>query len=141
MNLLDDADFIITTDGGKVQSAGFTIFNRFLSNKVQPMYTINYKETTLDNRKTVSSMFEGLVVPVGVQVSPHKDDKNERTFSYDDSNENEDVLEEDLYDALFALKGVDQKEEPNSPTSKRKNTKKNMYSRQQGKKTKKRTMD
>ena len=119
MNLFDDTDLIITTGGGKVQSGGFTILNRLLNNRVQPMYTINNKETTpaTNDFKKLSYVFEGLVVPIGLHV-----------FPYDESLEKEDnsseIEEKDLYDSLLALS---EKTEPNSSILKRKSTKKHLF--------------
>jgi hypothetical protein len=124
MNLFNDSDLIITTDGGKVQSAGFTVFNRFLSNKVQPLYTINNTEINLDDREKVSSRFRGFVVPAGLQ---------DQSLSSSSSHVNVDEEEEkDLYDLLLALNQTTiVKEEPDSTTSTRKSTKKNFLPNQQ----------
>lgn len=117
MNLFDDTDLIITTGDGKVQSGGFTVFNRFLSNRVHPMYTINHKEANLpiSDLKKLSSLFEGFVVPIGLQVSPY----NQSEEGNDDNSFNVEE-ERDLYDSLLAFA------EPNSSTFKRKSTKKNI---------------
>jgi hypothetical protein len=129
MNLFNDSDLIITTDGGKVKSAGFTVINRFLSNKVQPLYTINNTEINLDDREKVSSRFRGFVVPAGLQ---------DQSFSFSSSRvdveeEEEDEEEKDLYDLLLALnQTIMVKEKPDDSTiSKRKSTKKNILSNQQ----------
>ena len=126
MNLFNDSDLIITTDGGKVKSAGFTVFNRFLSNKVQPLYTINNTEINLDDREKVSSRFRGFVVPAGLQ---------DQSSSFSSSHVNvEDKEEEetDLYDLLLALnQTIVIKEKPDSTTSNGKSTKKNILSNQQ----------
>jgi len=97
-------ELIITTGGGKVQSAGFTILNRFLNNKIQPMYTIN-KQTPLSTKPVdkVSSLFAGFVVPIGLHLS-HHDEKDEENVS-DSSHENADVIDEDIYDSLLKLSG------------------------------------
>jgi len=125
MNLFNDTDLILTTDGGKVQSAGFTIFNRFLSNKVQPMYTINDKEINLDDQTKVSSIFKGVVVPIGLhQVQSERSDN-----SYEITED--DVEENDLYNSLLVLyqtQFVEKTSEPNSTTSKRQSTKKKCQS-------------
>ncbi len=116
MNLLDDAELIITTDGGKVKSAGFTIFNRFLSNKVQPMHTLNVNGTgiNLDDQKKVSSRFKGFVVPIGLQ-----DPSSYDMSSKEEEQEGEGEGEKDLYESLLDLDM-----EPNSTTSKRQGTQK-----------------
>jgi hypothetical protein len=126
MNLFNDSDLIITTDGGKVKSAGFTVFNRFLCNKVQPLYTINNTEINLDDREKVSSRFRGFVVPAGLQ--------NQSSSSSSSHVIVEDTEEEetDLYDLLLALnQTIVVKEKPHSTTSNGKSTKKNILSNQQ----------
>ena len=127
MNLFNDSDLIITTDGGKVKSAGFTVINRFLSNKVQPLYTINNTEINLDDREKVSSRFRGFVVPAGLQ------DQSLSSSSSRVDVEEEKEEEEDLYDLLLALnQTIMVKEKPDDSTiSKRKSTKKNILSNQQ----------
>ena len=104
-NRFQPNELIITTGGGKVQSAGFTIFNRFLSNKVQPMYTINKDEFKTRPIDKVSSLFDGFVVPIGLHVSHPYDRKKEDYDTCDNSYENANVIEEDLYDALLTLTG------------------------------------
>ena len=99
-------ELIITTGGGKVQSAGFTIFNHFLNNKIQPMYTINKTELTTKPLDKVSSLFDGFVVPIGLHLS-HHDEKDEENVC-DRSYENVDVIDEDIYDALLKLSGQDE---------------------------------
>ena len=117
-------ELIITTGGGKVQSAGFTIFNRFLTNKIHPMYTINNK-TQLSSKPIdkVSSLFDGFVVPIGLHLS-HHDAKEEENVCDNSSYENAEVIGEDIYDALLHLSGQ-QKELEKKPTKhKNKNTNK-----------------
>lgn len=126
MNLFNDSDLIITTDGGKVKSAGFTVFNRFLSNKVQPLYTINNTEINLDDREKVSSRFRGFVVPAGLQ------DQSSSSSSSHVNVEDKEEEETDLYDLLLALnQTIVVKEKPDSTTSNGKSTKKNILSNQQ----------
>jgi hypothetical protein len=130
MNLFNDSDLIITTDGGKVQSAGFTVFNRFLSNKVQPLYTINNTEINLDDREKVSSRFRGFVVPAGLQDQSLSSSSSRVDVDVDVEDEEEE--EKDLYDLLLALNQTTiVKEEPDSTTSTRKSTKKNFLPNQQ----------
>jgi len=117
-------EFIITTGGGKVQSAGFTIFNRFLNNKIQPLYTINNKNPLgakpLDK---VSSLFDGFMVPIGLHLSPHHEKKEDSDC--DNSYENASVIEEDLYDTLLHLSGQHELVKKKPTKNKSKNTKKN----------------
>ena len=135
MNLFSDTDLVITTDGGKVQSAGFTVFNRFLSNKVQPLYTINNKEINHEDREKVSSRFRGFVVPAGLQsIQDQSSSSSELSPSHVNVKDKEEDEEEetDLYDLLFALdQTIVVKEKPDSTTSNGKSTKKNILSNQQ----------
>lgn len=120
-------ELIITTGGGKVQSAGFTIFNRFLTNKIHPMYTINNK-TQLSSKPVdkVSSLFDGFVVPIGLHLS-HHDEKEEENVSY----ENAEVIGEDIYDTLLYLSGRQELEK--KPKHKNKNTNKKDISQKKNK--------
>ena len=114
MNFFEDTDFIFTRGpAGRIQSGGFTILNRLLNTKVHPMYTINQPSSnTTDEIKKVSSLFEGFVVPIGLQVSPYDEvlEKEDNSFE---------VEEKDLYDSLLAFAET---VEPNSSTFKRKST-------------------
>ena len=120
MNFFEDTDLIFTRGpGGKIQSGGFTIFNRLLKSKVHPMYTINQRkpDSNPSEMKNVSSIFEGFVVPIGLYLS--QDDKEKEEEEEKDTEEDKEEDEElDVYETLLALNGEDK---PNSTVSKRKN--------------------
>jgi hypothetical protein len=125
MNLFEDTDFIFTRGpSGKIQSGGFTIFNRLLNSKVHPMYTINQMKpnSSSNEMKNVSSMFEGFVVPIGLHLS--QDEKEKSNADQSDQEEKEEDEENDVYETLLALKGDN---EPNSSILKRKSTMKNHF--------------
>lgn len=117
MNFLEDNDFVFTRGPtGKIQSGGFTIFNRLLNNKVHPMYTINQMKpnSNPNEMKNVSSIFDGFVVPIGLHLSQDEKEKS-NTDQFEEEEEEDEG--HDVYETLLGLKGDD---EPNSTASKRK---------------------
>ena len=121
MNFFEDTDFIFTRGpAGRIQSGGFTILNRLLKTKVHPMYTINQPSSNTTNEiKNVSSLFEGFVVPIGLQVPPYNQSEERGDNSSKVEEEEEEEEERDLYDSLLAFAET---VEPNSSTFKRKST-------------------
>jgi len=122
MNFFEETDFVFTRGpAGKIQSGGFTIFNRLLNSKVHPMYTINHNHmksnSTLSEMKNVSSIFDGFVVPIGLHLS--QDEKEKSNADQFEEKEEEEDDGHDVYETLCALKGDD---EPNSIGSKPKNS-------------------
>lgn len=129
-NTLNSNDLVFYQEGGNVMSGGYKLNSIFLQNGVSPMQTNNLKKRnkglesdsgsdknpSLD--KEVSSLFNDLVIPVGLFFNNSKMfPENKVPFK---QYEEHTMLSDDIFDKLFKMVEYDSKKNKFSKTKKMK---------------------
>ena len=132
-NSLNSNDLVFYQEGGNVMSGGYKLNSIFLQNGVSPMQTNNInnekkrqkglesdsgseKSPSLD--KEVSSLFNDLVIPVGLFFNNSKMfPENKVPFK---QYEEHTMLSDDIFDKLFKMVEYDSKKNKFSKTKKMK---------------------
>ena len=131
-NTLNSNDLVFYQEGGNVMSGGYKLNSIFLQNGVSPMQTNNVKkrqkglesESEQDSNKTpsldkeVSSLFNDLVIPVGLFFNNSKMfPENKVPFK---QYEEHSMISDDIFDKLFKMAEYDSKKNKFSKTKKMK---------------------
>jgi len=132
-NALNSNDLVFYQEGGNVMSGGYKLNSIFLQNGVSPMQTNNTKKrqkgleseqdsdssNSLSLDKEVSSLFNDLVIPVGLFLNNSKlFPENKVPFK---QYEEHTMLSDDIFDKLFKMVEYDSKKNKFSKTKKMKN--------------------
>jgi hypothetical protein len=101
-------DFIVNkSSDGTIQSGGYKVDNYFMSGGMPIMKTSNtkYKDNKLKENNNFSDLFKDLAIPAGLLYIKAPTSMFEPTISYERKgiDENDDVVEESLYDKLVKL--------------------------------------
>ena len=131
-NALNSNDLVFYQEGGNVMSGGYKLNSIFLQNGVSPMQTNNTKkrqkglesESDSDSSnspsldKEVSSLFNDLVIPVGLFLNNSKlFPENKVPFK---QYEEHTMISDDIFDKLFKMVEYDSKKNKFSKTKKMK---------------------
>jgi hypothetical protein len=131
-NTLNSNDLVFYQEGGNVMSGGYKLNSIFLQNGVSPMQTNNIKkrqkglESESDSGsdkspsldKEVSSLFNDLVIPVGLFFNNSKMfPENKVPFK---QYEQHAMISDDIFDKLFKMAEYDSKKNKFSKTKKMK---------------------
>ena len=127
-NTLNSNDLVFYQEGGNVMSGGYKLNSIFLQNGVSPMQTNNTKkrnkglESEFENNpsldKEVSSLFNDLVIPVGLFFNNSKMfPENKVPFK---QYEEHSMISDDIFDKLFKMAEYDSKKNKFSKTKKMK---------------------
>ena len=130
-NALNSNDLVFYKEGENVMSGGYKLNSIFLQNGVSPMQTNNLKkrnkglesESDSDNKspsldKEVSSLFNDLVIPVGLFLNNSKlFPENKVPFK---QYEEHTMISDDIFDKLFKMAEYDSKKNKFSKTKKMK---------------------
>lgn len=125
--IVEDDDFIFYKENGKIMSGGFNVESILLKKNLSPISTYNYNNIQTSN---VSDLFKNLTIPSGLYFFEQKSIPCDG-YKYDDNSDdnNEEVIENSLYDKLLSLYTVDNinkfKENKKSSRKKRGTTNKN----------------
>jgi hypothetical protein len=130
-NGLNSNDLVFYKEGENVMSGGYKLNSIFLQNGVSPMQTNNTKkrqkglESESDDSKNlsldkeVSSLFNDLVIPVGLFLNNSKlFPENKVPFR---QYEEHTMLSDDIFDQLFKMVEYDSRKNKFSKTKKMKN--------------------
>jgi hypothetical protein len=128
-NGLNSNDLVFYKEGESVMSGGYKLNSIFLQNGVSPMQTNNEKrrqkgletdsEKSLSLDKEVSSLFNDLVIPVGLFFNNSKlFPENKVPFR---EYEEHTMLSDDIFDKLFKMVEYDSRKNKFSKTKKMKN--------------------
>jgi hypothetical protein len=135
-NGLNSNDLVFYKEGESVMSGGYKLNSIFLQNGVPPMQTNNVNNTKKRNKglesepdsdsektpsldKEVSSLFNDLVIPVGLFLNNSKlFPKNKVPFN---KYEEHTMISDDIFDKLFNMVEYDSKKNKFSKTKKMKN--------------------
>jgi hypothetical protein len=125
-NLFELDDMIYRQDGGKIYAGGFQISSHFMEKGISPVSTMNAMEGEMKGGNSVDDLFRHLVIPAGLihfQMKP-----NDAFFE-----PKHEMLNDDIYDALFAMVNLQQKKKMtrrnNANTKTNKRTKRNRNNR------------
>jgi hypothetical protein len=129
-NALNSDDLVFYKEGENVMSGGYKLNSIFLQNGVSPMQTNNGKkklkglesdsgsDKTPSLDKEVSSLFNDLVIPVGLFFNNNKFfSENKIPFQ---QYEEHTMLSDDIFDKLFKMVEYDSKKNKFSKTKKMK---------------------
>ena len=131
-NGLNSNDLVFYKEGENVMSGGYKLNSIFLQNGVSPMQTNNInnekkrnkgleseEEKNLSLDKEVSSLFNDLVIPVGLFLNNSKlFPENKVPFK---QYEEHTMISDDIFDKLFKMVEYDSKKNKFSKTKKMKN--------------------
>jgi hypothetical protein len=132
-NALNSNDLVFYKEGENVMSGGYKLNSIFLQNGVSPMQTNNTKKrqkgleseqdsdssNSLSLDKEVSSLFNDLVIPVGLFLNNSKlFPENKVPFK---KYEEHTMISDDIFDKLFKMVEYDSRKNKFSKTKKMKN--------------------
>lgn len=101
-----DDDFVLYKKGGKVISGGFNVESIMMSRGVPTMTTYNHPNNYESEK--VSDLFKNLVVPSGLYFMSVKNIADKNGIKYDDeSKEDLEVINDDIYEKLLGLATVE----------------------------------
>ena len=132
LNGLNSNDLVFYKEGENVMSGGYKLNSIFLQNGVSPMQTNNInngkkrnkgleseEEKNLSLDKEVSSLFNDLVIPVGLFLNNSKlFPENKLPFR---EYEEHTMISDDIFDKLFKMVEYDSRKNKFSKTKKMKN--------------------
>ena len=118
---VQDDDFILYKENGKIMSGGFNVDSILLKKNLSPISTFNYNNIQSNN---VSDLFKNLTIPSGLYFIEQKSVPDNR-YKYDnESSDDEEVIENDLYEKLLSIYTVDKKDKTDKVKDNKKYTRK-----------------
>ena len=133
MSYISASDLVFNNNNG-IYSGGFNVQAIMMKNGISPIMTINNNDSQNGGSK-VSDIFEGLVVPAYAYHNNYQSGGKHNNYkTYDNSSEeDDDVVDEDLHDKLLELM---KNQDNDVKQNKKKNTKKSIFKKNGTKKNK-----
>ena len=100
---VQDDDFILYKENGKIMSGGFNVESILLKKNLSPISTFNYNNIQSNN---VSDLFKNLTIPSGLYFIEQKTSSYNKYKYDDDTDDNEEVIENDLYEKLLSVYSI-----------------------------------
>ena len=101
MSYIVESDLVFNNRNG-IFGGGFSVQSIMMKSGISPIMTLNNTQTGGTHGK-VSDIFEGLAVPAYAYYNNFQTGGNRIHKTYEDQDDSDDIIEEDLHDKLLEL--------------------------------------
>lgn len=118
LKTLQDDDFVVIKDGKNIMSGGFSVNSVLLKLQKSPMFTMNNNTKYMGGGENVSDLFKDLAVPAGLFFHPMYGSGKQPNSSIHSEIDEDEELQDDIYDKLIELASTNKKYVENPKSSK-----------------------